>query len=331
MSPSPVADAFDIDYVAHEMGHEFGANHPFNGTASSCGGGNRNASTAYEPGSGSTIMAYAGICGTANDLQPHSDAYFHVVSYEEIQTYLASTSCGVTSSTGNNPPSVVLLPASGKVLPISTPFKLTTGGYDSDGDALTYCWEEFDLGTGGSPTAAQVANNNVPLFRSFNPTASPTRYFPRLSDLVNNAAVIGERLPTVARTLTFRVTLRDQHNGTQGVVGGLNSSQNVVMTTTASAGPFVVTSPNTAVSLAGGSSQPVTWNVAGTTANGVNCATVNLRLSVDGGLTYPTLLLAGAPNNGTANVTLPSVATTTLGSVTLAVPLLGAPASSRVG
>ncbi len=311
---SPVADAFDIDYVAHEMGHQFGADHSFNSVTSSCGGGNRNADTAYEPGSGTTIMAYAGICGATN-IQTHSDAYFHVVSYEEIQTYLATTSCAVSTSTGNNPPTPIL-PASGKVLPISTPFKLTAGGYDSDGDAVTYCWEEYDkTANGGTPTATQVAGVTPPLFRSFYPTTSPTRYFPQLSNIINNTTTIGERLPTVTRPLIFRVTLRDRfttaNTGFGTAIGGVNSSLPVTLSSTSAAGPFLVTSPNTAVTLAGGSSQTITWDVAGTTANGVNCATVNIRLSVDGGLTYPTLLLAGTANNGSAAVTLPNIASTT--------------------
>ena len=311
---SPVGDAFDIDYVAHEMGHEFGADHPFDGVNGSCGGGNRNPDTAYEPGSGTTIMAYAGICG-ADDIQANSDAYFHVVSYDEIQAYLATTSCAAATSTGNNPPTPIL-PASGKVLPISTPFRLTAGGYDSDGDVVTYCWEEYDkTANGGAPTATQVPGVTEPLFRSFYPTTSPTRYFPRLSDIISNTTTLGERLPTVTRPLTFRVTLRDRfttaNTGFGTAIGGVNSSILLSISSTSAAGPFLVTAPNTAVTWAGGSTQTVTWDVAGTTANGVNCAQVNIRLSVDGGLTYPTLLLAGTANDGSEPVVLPNVASTT--------------------
>jgi hypothetical protein len=309
---SPVGDAFDIDYVAHEMGHQCGGSHTFDSTTGSCGGGNRSANTAYEPGSGTTIMAYAGICGVTNT-QLNSDAYFHVGSYDQILTYLGSTTCAATASTGNAPPSISL-PASGLVLPMGTPFKLTANGYDTDGDAITYNWEEYDLAATGAATldAPQVAGITMPLFRSFSPTASPTRYFPRLSDLVRNVSSLSERLPTVTRELRFRVTVRDQHNGPQGIIGGVNSSAIVSLSSTSAAGPFVVSAPNTAtVAWDGGSTQPVTWDVAGTNANGVNCATVNIRLSTDGGLTYPTVLLAGAPNNGTATVTVPNVATTT--------------------
>ena len=308
--PSPVGDAFDIAYVAHEMGHQFGAFHSFNSETNSCNG-NRAGAYAYEPGSGSTIMGYAGLCN-ADNLQSQPDSYFHAGSYDAIQNYLGQPqgSCATLSATGNTLPTVVL-PVGGKVLPISTPFKLTASGFDADGDALTYNWEEYDLGAGAALTDAQVAGQTIPLFRSFSPSASPTRYFPRLSDLVANTTTPGERLPTVSRPLNFRVTLRDEHNGAAGVVGGVNSSAVVALNSTSAAGPFLVTAPNTAVTWAGNSSQPVTWAVAGTDANGVNCATVNLRLSTDGGLTYPTLLLAGAPNNGAATVAVPNTPTTT--------------------
>ena len=310
-SSRPVGDAFDIDYVAHEMGHQFAGNHPFNGDAGSCSGGNRNSDTAWEPGSGSTIMAYAGICTATNDLQPNSDPIFHTGNYQEMRAFIAGTTCAVVTATGNTAPTVTA-PASGKTLPISTPFKLTATATDAESDPLTYMWEELDLGPTGTPTTAQVANETPPLFRSFVPISDGTRYFPRLSNLVANTTRIGERLPTVTRTLKFRCTARDAHSGPVGVVGGVDYSPLVNLNVTSTAGPFVVTAPNVAaVSWTGGTAQTITWDVANTTAAPVSCALVNLRLSLDGGLTYPVTLAANVANSGTASVTVPNVATTT--------------------
>ena len=303
--PNPVGDAYDIDFVAHEMGHQFGGSHTFNSNVSLCGG-QREPSKAFEPGSGSTIMAYAGTCGSS-DLQPNSDPIFHTGSYEEMQAFINATPCKVTTATGNTAP-VVTAPASGKTLPIGTPFKLTATATDAENDPLTYLWEEVDLGPPAGPNDVQAPNQTVPLFRSFTPSASSTRYFPRLSDLVNNTTVIGERLPTVTRALNFRCTARDEHSGPVGVIGGVNYSPTVSLGVTSTAGPFVVQSPNTNVSWIGGAAQTVTWNVAGTAAAPVSCAVVNIRLSLDGGLTYPTLLAQNVPNNGSAVVVAPSPA-----------------------
>ncbi|KUG09507.1 reprolysin-like metallopeptidase [Solirubrum puertoriconensis] len=295
--PNPVGDAFDIDFVAHEMGHQFGANHTFNATdANNCRVGNRSGSTAYEPGSGSTIMAYAGICAPYN-LQANSDAYFHTASYDEILDHVTTLgACASISNTGNRPP--VVEAGANYVIPKGTPFELTGTASDPDGDALTYCWEELDLGPGGNPDQPQ---GDAPIFRSFPPTTDPTRVFPRLGALLNNLPTIGEVLPQYGRTLNFRLTVRDNRTG-----GGATNYDAITVPVADNAGPFVVTAPNTNVTWRTTVPQQVTWDVANTTAAPVSASRVDILLSVDGGLTYPYTLAAGTPNDGAEQVTVPA-------------------------
>ncbi|HEV7707752.1 MAG TPA: M12 family metallo-peptidase [Asanoa sp.] len=475
--PTPVGDFYAVDYVAHEMGHQFGGNHTFNGTQLNCSGGNRSAANSVEPGSGSSIMAYAGIC-RQDDLQPHSDPYWSQRSYTEITTYVTSSRpainevqtvslrefdtdgdsftigfdgvdsapivrgtnytttdikaaieaiapAGTTVSvaafgggaaaltdegfqvafnggplaatnvaalaltnpagasgfvgetakggpidnggnlveeTGNHAP-VVTVPDA-VTIPVRTPFALTGSATDSDGDTVTYLWEQNDRGglSGGSTAGTALVSNvktSGPLFRQFGTAAvvSPTdtleyyspgenavstnstRVFPDLAQIaagLTNAAdgtcppappppasggsnvppeirdCLSEFLPTADwvgfnndRTMHFRLTARDAHPGG----GGVGNAETAI-TLAPDAGPFLVTSQGSGTTLEGGTSQAVTWSVAGTDVAPVNAANVRISLSVDGGATFPYVLAESTANDGAESVVLPNVGTT---------------------
>ena len=303
-SSAPIGDNFDIDYVAHEMGHEFAGNHTFNSVTGSCNG-NRSSAAAYEPGSGTTIMAYAGICG-ADNTQAHSDAIFHTKSFDEIQTFITTgggSTCPTSTATGNTAP-VITVPGNYSI-PYKTPFQLTGSATDVNGDALTYLWEEFDIGAAGAPNSP---SGTAPIFRTWVPVTTGTRVFPRMQDVVTNTQTLGEILPTYARAMNFRLSVRDNRAN-----GGAITNNDVLVTVNAinTTIPFAVTFPNTAVTWTTSSSQTVTWDVASTTASPISCANVNILLSNDGGYTYPYTLATAVPNTGTATITVPSVLTTT--------------------
>jgi hypothetical protein len=294
-SGAPVGDPYDVDYVAHEMGHQFGANHTFNNYCND----NRNDATAVEPGSGSTIMAYAGICGP--NVQSNSDAHFHAVSIAEmvdmINTY---STCANTVLSGNTPP--VVNAGGNYTIPRATAFVLKGSASDVNGDALTYCWEQTDTQISTQPPVQSAASG--PNYRSRIPSVSPDRYMPPLANVVaGNLVPTWEVTPSVARTMNFALTVRDNRSP----LGGQTSRGDMVVTVSGVAGPFVVTSQNTTgVSYTGLTNQMFTWNVAGTTANNVNTANVKISLSTDNGVTFPTVLSASTPNDGSESLTIPN-------------------------
>jgi len=299
----PQGDTFDIDYVAHEMGHQLGANHTYSfeweGDTSTA------VSVQVEPGSGSTIMGYAGISG-GYDVQPNSDDYFTYRSILQIQTNLATKTCAATAVLGNTPP--VVLAGADYTIPKGTPFMLTGSATDAEGGALTYTWEQ------NNPivSAAYEDTNSIaypskaagPTFRSVAPSASPVRYFPALSKVLSNTLTSTyESVSNVGRALNFTLTARDNAVG-----GGQTNTDTAIITVSSAVGPFNVTSQSISdISYTQGSTQNVTWAVNNTTAL-PGSANVNILLSIDGGLTYPIVLASATPNDGSQAITIPNVA-----------------------
>jgi hypothetical protein len=299
---------------AHELGHQFNANHTFNGNGSgNCGPSNRADNSAYEPGSGNTIMSYANLCSpSAYNLTGGKVPYFHTKSLEDISTYITSgtgSTCGVSTTTSNIPP--VVLAGSAYTIPKNTPFKLIGSGTDSDGDVLSFTWEQYDLAavsdTGKLGNKANslggdaVNSTTAPLFKTLQ-SANPIRSFPAMAYVLNNtnnpADNVGEDLPNVSRVMNFRLTGRDGRVGG----GGVHCST-VAITVDATKGPLSVTSPNTATNLSAGASHTVTWAVNSTNSLSAN---VKILLSIDGGSSFPFVLSSSTSNDGSATVIIPS-------------------------
>ena len=296
-SPGPVGDPFDIDYVAHEMGHQFGASHTFN---NSCGN-NRSASQAVEPGSGSTIMGYAGIC--PQDVQSNSDVYFHAISIGQMSNNITFLGGNCAPSVASNNAGPVVANLSNYTIPKGTPFVLTGSATDDSATAMTYCWEQTNPGaTTAIPSATSTASN--PNFRSFTPTLSSKRYFPSLPNLLaGTLSTTWEVIPNVARSMNFGLTVRD--NSVPN--GGQTNRKNMTVTFDGTAGPFKVTSQAASTTWLPNQTQTITWDVAGTTAAPVSTANVRILLSTDGGYNYDVVLLASTPNDGSQTITVPAV------------------------
>ena len=285
---NPSGEIFSIEYVAHEMGHQLGANHTFNSQIGNCSGGNHSSASAVEPGSGSTIMSYAGICG-GDDLQTHSDAMFHSFSINEINSYTQSASgnCGTLSSTGNQDP--VANAGVDANIPINTPFVLegsATGG-------TTYTWDQMDTG-GASSYNVDLGNNAI--IRTLLPVSTTTRYIPRLSNLFSGTTTKGEILPQTVRDLNFDFVVRDNS-------GGIDSDAKKISVRSTS-GTFSVLSHSSSQTITTGNAISVAWNVAGTNSAPISCSNVDIKLLRVGGETND--LKLNTPNDGSEQFIVPA-------------------------
>jgi hypothetical protein len=314
----PQGDNFDIDYVAHEVGHQLGANHTFSQS-------NEGTGVNKEPGSGITIMGYAGI--TAQDMTNHSIDIFHQASIAQVQANLATKTCPITTSIAANNATPVVAALTNYTIPRSTPFALTGSATDANGDALTYCWEQNDNASStqtGTSSVASATKATGPNWITFPASNSSTRLFPKLATILTGGTVSGpltggdanansEALSSVARTLNFRLTVRDNapYSSTAPVKVGQTQFADMVVTVNGTAGPFAVTAPNTATTFAGNSTQTITWSVNSTNLAPINCANVKISMSTDGGQTFPIVLAASTPNDGTEALVIPNNPTTT--------------------
>ncbi|WP_291119160.1 zinc-dependent metalloprotease [Empedobacter sp. UBA7248] len=307
----PIGDAFDIDYTAHEIGHQLGAYHTQNNNC------NRTLSSSVEPGSGSTIMAYTGICSP--NVQNQSNAYFHTKSLEEMARVINSVNCGQFVTTANTAPTITSTLKTEYKIPISTAFALETLASDSNNDQLTYSWEQMnpEVSETSIKSLPPISSNSQgPNFRSFSPQKVGIRYFPRLEKIISNELVFQtnpylsnvsnydknnwEVIPSVPRTMNFSVTVRDNNSEV-----GLTARQNVQLNFL-NFGPFKVTSQSIAENWKQNNTATITWDVAGTDANGIDTQNVKILLSVDGGKTFDYVLAESVPNNGSYTFTVPA-------------------------
>ena len=300
-------DFFDIDYVPHEIGHQMGGNHTWSFQSEGTG-------VNMEPGSGTTIMGYSGITGV-NDVQDHSDPYFHYASIDQILNNLDTKTCQTETAITNNPP--VADAGNDFIIPGGTAFVLTGSATDADAsDALTYTWEQIDNGVTTSGTFGPTKVDGA-VWRSRPPSSSPSRYFPEINRVIAGTLTetnplesvdnsTWETVSTINRDLNFALTVRDRSEANGLGQNPQTSFDEMIVTVIDTGAPFAVTSQTTNVTWDAGTTQTVTWDVAGTDANGINAADVDISISIDGGLTFP-FSVGTFPNNGSADISVPVV------------------------
>ena len=308
---TPTGDPFYIDIVAHEIGHQLGANHSFNGTTGSCVG-NRNPATAFEPGSGSTIMSYAGICdnsytGADENIASDSDAMFHAGSIAEIISYTRSDYGNTCSGSVTSQQAPTASAGQDYTIPGGTAFVLTGSAVDPDSDPMTYQWDQMNAGAATNASTLGTDNGSNALFRAYLATSTPERVFPTMTTLLGtNAdpyASKAETLPTENRILKFRLTVRDNNGGVD--------EDDMLVTVNGDAGPFEIIQPNINVSLDPDLPQLIEWNTACTDIAPISCTDVDILVSVDGGQTYSSVVNGSTSNDGSQKIILSNAANVT--------------------
>jgi hypothetical protein len=294
----PSSDNFNM-IASHEFGHQYGGWH----VQSSANCRSSNGFQEVEPGSGSSIMGYAGICSP--NVQNGPDDYFNYVDIRDVAQWIINdSSCAQLIGLTNAAPSANA--GNDFIIPISTAFVLEGTGSDSDGDQVSFCWEENDSENPFSTDTPQPTWQFGPMFRSKLPVSTPNRYMPQLSDVVSgNLTPTWEVLPSVSRTMDFVLTVRDNN-----INVGQTASDEMMVTVTDTAGPFVVTSQITNEIWNVGENATITWDVANTNLAPVNATEVDVFLSIDGGFTYPYTLATGITNDGSETINIPNVPTT---------------------
>ncbi len=306
--PNPVGDPFDVDYVSHEMGHQFGANHTFNVCS-----GTEYQYSAYEPGGGTTIMAYAGICGSMNNIQQNSNDYFHKTSLDEISyffTNMQTGTCAVTD-TGYNAPTINVSTTAYSI-PKLTPFELDypSATPDSIGNYINGNIEQYNLGNFTQDENLAPNFTVGPAFRSVSPDTISQRVFPRMTIVRTGlTGVRGERLSAVGRNYKFAYNAREIRNDGWGAVNSSDVKTNIAVS--GASGPFVVLYPSLGDSIKKNSNNTIYWDVAGTDLAPINCSTVDIYLSTDAGVTFPIVLATNIPNTGTASIAIPDLESNT--------------------
>ena len=309
---APTGDNFDIDIFAHEIGHTIGALHSHYAQSGNCNG-SITSSSCYEPGSGSTIMSYSGVCNTADNVQTFSDDYYHSNSLKEIGDNLIFTDCGIVLTTLTRPTANA---GSDFNTNKNTPFYLkgTAGNGGDPNVTLSYCWEQMnnevisDDGNGNIVTyPSPPLNTNLggPNFRSFKATTSLQRSFPRYQVLNGSVPNAFEMLPNVSRTLAFRFVVRSVNATGRGCTN--EDDMSLIVTNN---NPVTFIYPSTGASILGSTNVTISWNVSNSNLSPVNLSNVDLMLSLDNGLTYPYSLISNTPNDGSQTVSLPNIAST---------------------